>query len=166
MTFDLGLYPQGHSAVTSPTSWIIFICGTNITHGGTTISRSLDQRTMSHPPFAIIFVVGVRGILTLVDGDLQFVVMMTSSNGNIFRVTGPLCEEFTGEFPSKRPVTRSCDVLFDLRLNKRLSKQSRRRGFETPLSPLWRHCNVNGTPCSQTFAVELKWGISPDRDKI
>ena len=23
-------------------------------------------------------------------------VMMTSSNGNIFRVTGPLCEEFTG----------------------------------------------------------------------
>ena len=26
-------------------------------------------------------------------------VMMTSSNGNIFRVTGPLCGEFTGEFP-------------------------------------------------------------------
>ena len=32
----------------------------------------------------------------------------------------------TGEFPSQRPVTQSCDVLFDLRLNKRLSKQSRR----------------------------------------
>ena len=30
-----------------------------------------------------------------------------------------------GEFPSQRPVTRSFDVLFDLRLNKRLSKQSR-----------------------------------------
>ena len=29
-----------------------------------------------------------------------------------------------GEFPSQRPVTRSFDVLFDLRLNKRLSKQS------------------------------------------
>ena len=30
-------------------------------------------------------------------------VMMTSSNGNIFRVTGPLCGEFTGpgEFPHK-----------------------------------------------------------------
>ena len=29
--------------------------------------------------------------------------MMTSSNGNIFRVTGPLCGEFTGpgEFPHK-----------------------------------------------------------------
>ena len=51
--------------------------------------------------------------------------MMTSSNGSIFRVTGPLCGEFTGpgEFPTQRPVTRSIDVFFDLRLNKRLSKQ-------------------------------------------
>ena len=30
----------------------------------------------------------------------------------------------TGEFPSQIPVTRSFDVFFDLRLNKRLSKQS------------------------------------------
>ena len=29
------------------------------------------------------------------------VFMMTSWNGNIFRVTGPLCGEFTGEFPSQ-----------------------------------------------------------------
>ena len=28
----------------------------------------------------------------------------------------------TGEFPAQRPVTRSFDVFFDLRLNKRLSK--------------------------------------------
>ena len=51
--------------------------------------------------------------------------MMTSSNGNIFRVTGPLCGEFTGpgEFPTQRPVTRSFDIFFDLRLNKRSSKQ-------------------------------------------
>ena len=27
-------------------------------------------------------------------------------------------------------------------INKRLSKQPRRRWFETPLRPLWRHCNV------------------------
>ena len=51
---------------------------------------------------------------------------MTSSNGNIFRVTGPLCGEFTGyltgEFPAQRPVTRIFDVFFDLRLNIRLSK--------------------------------------------
>ena len=39
--------------------------------------------------------------------------MMTSSNGNIFRVAGPLCGEVTGpgEFPAQRPVTRSFDVL-------------------------------------------------------
>ena len=50
---------------------------------------------------------------------------MTASNGNIFCVTGPLCGEFTGpgEFPTQRPVTRSFDVFFHLRLNKRLSKQ-------------------------------------------
>ena len=51
-------------------------------------------------------------------------IMMTSSNGNIFRVTGHLCGEFIGEFPSQMPVTRSFDVFFDLCLNKRLRKQS------------------------------------------
>ena len=30
----------------------------------------------------------------------------------------------TDEFPSQRPVMRSFDVFFDLRPNKRLSKQS------------------------------------------
>ena len=30
----------------------------------------------------------------------------------------------TGEFPAQRPVTRSFDVFFDLRPNKRLSKHS------------------------------------------
>ena len=29
----------------------------------------------------------------------------------------------TDEFPAERPVTRSFDVFFDLRLNKRLSEQ-------------------------------------------
>ena len=71
--------------------------------------------------------------------------MMKSSNGNIFRVTGLLCGEFTGYrwIPAQRPVTRSFDVFFDLRLNKRLNKQSRGWWFETPSSPLWRHCNDN-----------------------
>ena len=69
--------------------------------------------------------------------------MKTSSNGNIFRVTGPLCGEFTGpgDFPTQRPVTRSFDVFFDLRLNKRLSKQPRGWWFETPAWSLWRHRN-------------------------
>ena len=70
--------------------------------------------------------------------------MMTSSNGNIFRVTGPLCGEFTGpgEFPTQRPVTRSLDVFFDLRLNKRLSKPPWGWWFETPSWSLWRQCNA------------------------
>ena len=36
-----------------------------------------------------------------------------------------------GEFPAQRPVTRSFEVLFDLRLKKRLSKQSWGWWFET-----------------------------------
>ena len=43
---------------------------------------------------------------------------------------------------SQRPVTRSFDVFFGLSLNKRLSKQSRRRWFETPSLSLRHHCNV------------------------
>ena len=69
---------------------------------------------------------------------------MTSSNGNIFRVTGPLCGEFTGpgEFPAQRPVTWSFDVFFDLRPDKRLSKQPWGWWFETPSWSLWSQCNV------------------------
>ena len=87
-------------------------------------------------------------------------LMMTSSNGNIFRVTGPLCGEFTGpgEFPTQRPVTRSFDVFFDLRLNKRLSKQPRGWWFETPSWSLWRHCNVlRKRSISWSQALLLKW---------
>ena len=46
-----------------------------------------------------------------------------------------------GNPPSQRPVTRSFDDSFDLRLNKWLSKQAQGWWFETPLCPLWRHCN-------------------------
>ena len=50
----------------------------------------------------------------------------------------------TGEFPALRPVTRSFDVSFDLRLNKRFSKQWWGWWVETPSRPLWRHCNDTG----------------------
>ena len=53
-----------------------------------------------------------------------------------------------GEFPAQRSVTQSFDVFFDLRLNKRLSKQSWDRWFETLSRPLWRHRNA--------FRVTLK----------
>ena len=50
-----------------------------------------------------------------------------------------------GEFPTQRPETRSFDVFFDLRLNKRLSKQWWGWWFETLSRPLWRHRNANQT---------------------
>ena len=69
--------------------------------------------------------------------------MMTSSNGNI-SVLLAICagnSPIPGEFPAHRPVTRSFDAFFDLRLNKRLGKQSWDWWFETPSCPLWRHSN-------------------------
>ena len=56
-----------------------------------------------------------------------------------------LCVEnsqVTGEFPAQRPLTRSFDVFFDLRPNKRLSKQSWGWWFEMPSRPLLRHSNM------------------------
>ena len=69
---------------------------------------------------------------------------MTSSNGNIFRVTGHLCGEFTGH--RWIPLTKASDAelscFFDLRLNKRLSKQSWGWWFEMPSRSLWHHCSA------------------------
>ena len=62
--------------------------------------------------------------------------------------------------PSQRPVTRNSDVFFDLRLNKRLSKQSRRRWYETPSRSWWLHCNDeywdwpdHNTVCGDSFRL-------------
>ena len=69
---------------------------------------------------------------------------MTSSNGNIFRVIGHLCGEFTGQ--RWLPRTQASDAelwcFFYLCLNKRLSKQSWDLWFKTPSRPLWRHSNA------------------------
>ena len=67
--------------------------------------------------------------------------MMTSSNGNIFRVTGPLRgnPSVTGGFPHK--CQRRWALIFcNLRLNRWLSKQSGRQWFEMlsrSLTSLW-----------------------------
>ena len=84
---------------------------------------------------------------------------MTSSNGNISRVTGPLCGEFTGpgEFPTQRPVTRIFDVFFDMRLNKWLSKQPWGRWFETPSWSLWRQYNAYTGNTGKT--ASLYWDV-------
>ena len=71
------------------------------------------------------------------------VYMTTSLNGNVFRVTGHLCGEFTGHrwISFTKASDARLDVFFDLRVNKRLSKHSWGWWFETPSSSLWRHCN-------------------------
>ena len=97
---------------------------------------------------------------------------MTSSNGNIFRVTAPLCGEFTGpgEFPAQRPVTQNFDVFFDLHPNKRLSKQPWGWWFETPSWSWWRQCNgfetparynvwIKGCVSSSTFGMGRYWQV-------
>ena len=73
-------------------------------------------------------------------GTEQFVMETFSA------LLGPLWGESIGD--RRIPLTNASDVefwcflWFDLRLNKRLSKQSRRLWFETTLRSLWRHCNV------------------------
>ena len=83
--------------------------------------------------------------------------IMTSSNHFLFLA---LCQgnpPVTGGFPSQRPVTRSFDVYFDLRLNIRLCKQSRRRWFETSSRSLWRHCNkIVNLDLSYSIAIKCK----------
>ena len=65
-------------------------------------------------------------------------------NGNIFRVTGHLCGEFTGHrwIPRTKASEAELGFFFDLRLNKRLSKQSWGWWFQATSRSLWRHCNV------------------------
>ena len=85
--------------------------------------------------------------------------MMTSSNGNIFRVTGHLCGEFTGH--RWIPHTKASDAEFDVFfirvwingwVNNREAGNLRRYG-----GPLWRHRNddpeqrgrcTNLSPCA------------------
>ena len=75
---------------------------------------------------------------------LMWLFMMTSLNARNFRRYWPLCGEFTGHRykMETRPVTRSFDVFFDLRLNKLLGKLSWGWWFETLPRPLRRHSNM------------------------
>ena len=64
-----------------------------------------------------------------------------------------------GEFPAQRPVTQSFGVIFDLRLNTRLSKQPWGWWFETLSRPLWRHCNgkIEFPISGNIIFILLKW---------
>ena len=76
----------------------------------------------------------------------------------IFSAWLALCEgnsPITGGFASQRPMTHSFAVFLDLRPNKRLSKQSSCRWFETPSCWLWRHCNATWPPYSNALLYDL-----------
>ena len=55
------------------------------------------------PQFSLVYVISMKT-------GYRMVVMMTSSNGNIFRVTGPLRGEFTGH--RWIPLTKASDAEF------------------------------------------------------
>ena len=67
----------------------------------------------------------------------------------------------TGEFPAQRAVTRRFDVFFDLRLNKRLSKQSWGWWFETPSPTLWRHCKFTYFPVCVSDRNVMQYIVCP-----
>ena len=71
-------------------------------------------------------------------------IMMTSSNGNIFRVTGHLRGEFTGPrwIPHKGQWRGA--LMFSLICSQidGWRKQCWSWWFEMPSRPLWDHCNV------------------------
>ena len=69
----------------------------------------------------------------------------------------------TGEFPSQRPLMRRFDVFFDLYLDKRLSKQSKRQWFDTPSYSSWRHCNAYSMAKSKSMKTpyeQVSWPIN------
>ena len=76
----------------------------------------------------------LQGLTWCLFGNKPSPDMLTSSNANIFHVTGPLYGEFTGQ-------QWSFDVFFDLHLNKWLSKQWWGWWFEMQLCSLWYHRN-------------------------
>ena len=78
---------------------------------------------------------------------LKFIVSWWRHEMETFSALLAICagnSPVTGEFPAQRPVTRTFDVIFDLRVNGRLS-QSWGWWFVTSSRLLWRHSNV--LPC-------------------
>ena len=105
---------------------------------------------MTWKPSAWLTLCQVKPLFTMM---VQALNMMTSSNGNIVRVTGLLYGEssVTGEFCAQRPVTRS----FDPCLKQQLIKQWEHRWFETASCSLWRQCNE--VPVNVPPATHAAW---------
>ena len=94
----------------------------------------------------------------------NIVCMMTSSDGNIFRVTGPLWGEFTGHrwIPSQGPVARSFAAFFDLRLHKRLSNNRgagilRHHHAHYDVTVMVMHFLISRWPISRCWGLHKQW---------
>ena len=104
------------------------------------IIGEIYERPPSHTCLKTRIVARLRGITSAILKWFMMTPLMEASSALLARCTRN--SPVTGEFPVHKPVTRSFDICFDLRLNKRLSTQSRGCWFETPSRSLWRHCIV------------------------
>ena len=90
---------------------------------------------------------------------ISYPIFMTSSNGNIFHVTGPLRGEFTGHrwiARTKASDTELWRFLWSVSGQTVEYKQERRRWFETLSRSLWRHTNDIGVQhrYDKSFALQ------------
>ena len=72
----------------------------------------------------------------------------------------------SGEFPAQRPVTRTFDVFFGLRLDERLSKHSWGWWLEMPSRPLWRQNNVKTKEIQTYWFSNIEYRHTPVSIKI
>ena len=90
-------------------------------------------------------------------------LMMTPSNGNIFRVTGPFVRGIhrTPVNSAQKGHWRGA-LMFSLicALNKQLSKESWGWWFEMLWRPLWRHCNVTPYFLYLYIRITDHWSIN------
>ena len=81
-------------------------------------------------------------------------MMMTSSHGNIFRVTGHLCGEFTGDRWIPRTKTSDAKLWYFLWSAPWINVCG--WWFKTPMCSLWRHCSTpEGRAVSVTRELDL-----------
>ena len=96
--------------------------------------------------FWLLFILKTHfDIIPLVDSAKNWKVAWWRHQLETFSALLAICagnSSITDEFPTQRPVTRSFGVFFDLRLNKRLSKQWWGWWFEVPSRSVWRHFKV------------------------
>ena len=107
------LNPKHHGVLESRFSWDIFFCyrtiqiSTNVYPTMHTCILCHQGKSSDEQSRTYTFIVNISR-----QSPFHFInllcIMMTSSNGNIFRVTGPLCGEFTGH--RWIPLTKASDA--------------------------------------------------------